>query len=735
MPNNFRIGGVAYDGPGTFVWPFTTGPFSPIARFTVSAAATQLLEQVENPVSIDYFVNYRINSEDKTDKGSIKNLFLRPAIPSGDHKYEWKLSDIRWVVENKQVGKLFGLTRQANEFIKLTPDARGDFNRAPKRHFIAHTLRKRAFLEFANTLTPDDDLQHWTAFQALRYMLTKWFDEARVKLPNGQRFTPELVVEDATDNKRPLVNFSTNQTWPRVIRRLLSLSHTGLYVDEHGRFVLYDLAPIDLPQHVGSFTGGGHVDVTDMSRERPRGARALFRQELELRANYFEKFLFDDGSATFTTTARGQALKELNRMTMTNVVILPQDVRSPTEGRTYQRGEIVTIKKCLELWKNDPDNPIPPLSKGGNVSISIEEVRKHSLTGALATLWTLALDRVHRRDNLWASRVKTIMQAYRRLFRLDPRLLDMIDSIRAETGSIVDNVTGKRAPAAAWMSHFVIPSSRVKTPKGFKTARNLSVAFNVHPWGEPLKDETDPNLLPIQTTDVSPLSLRFIDKRQGLFTVDFLPDLFGDVYRYIRAVFPESQKTFFKRGYLLGVNTKYLSQMEMNETFQLSVLFSVMLRVPNSIERLEIVEATADDIPDNAKGPEVDIMFGGMHSFRTYRDGVSKIAEDVDTGALFIRGNELANKSIIDDLAKAVFQDIYFRFQDLVIGVFKAVGHDPEVDKPRGNYATGLEFNGAIGSLKTIYDASTSPTPPPIWELLPPDTQRVLYRLEDDPNP
>ena len=734
MPNSFSIGGVAYDGPNTFVWPFVTGPFSPEARFTVSNAATELLEFVQNPVSIDYSVNYRINSEDKTDQGSIKGLYLRPAVPSGDHKFEWKLSDIRWVVENKQVGRLFGLTRQANEFIKLTPDARGDFNRAPKRHFIPHTLRKRGFLQFANTLTPDEDLVHWTAFQALRYMLTTWFEQARIVAPNGSKLRPKLVVLDATDNKRPLVNFSTNQTWPRVIRRLLSLSHTGLYVNERAEFVLYDLAPIDLPQHVGGFTGGGHATATDMRRDRPRGVRALFRQELEMRANYFEKFLFDD-NATGTVTARSQALKELNRLTMTNVMILPQDVRSPSEGRIYQRGEIVTIKKGLELWKNDPDNPIPPLSNGGNAAISIEEVRKHSLTGALATLWTLSLDRVHRRDNLWASRVKTVMQAYRRLFRLDPRLLDMIETIRAETGSIVDNVTGKRAPAAAWMSHFVIPSSRVKTPKGFKTPRNLSAAFNVHPWGVALKDETDPNLLPIETTEVSPLSLRFIDKRQGLFTVDFLPDLYGDVYRYIRAVFPESQKTFFKRGYLLGVNTRYLTQFEMTQTFQLSVLFSVTMRVPNSVERLEIVTASSADIPPNSEGPEVDIMFGGMHAFRTYRDGISKIAEDVDTGSLFIRGNRLANKSIIDDLAKSVFQDVYFRFQDLVIGVFRAVGHDPEVDKPRGNYATGVEYNGAAGSLKTVYDASTDPTPPPIWELLPPDTQRVLYRLEDNPNP
>jgi len=736
MSNQLKIGGVFFDGPSSFTWPFLTGAFSPESTFILSDVASQNLSTVSNPVNLEANVFYRLNTTEELSNVFIENLYLRTPIPIGDHKQRWTLSDIRWVLEKRNVPELFGMTRQANEFKKLTPDARGDFNRAPLRHFIGATLKKSGKLEFGNQFTNGELLEHWTALEALKYMLSTWIKDHNIKI-NSVKINTELKIDDdVKDNKRPLVNFATNQPWPRVVRRLLSLAHVGLYVDETGAFVVFNLAPLDLPSHVGGFTGAGNPTKSDLRRDRPSNVRVLFRKDMELRCNFFEAFK-EDANKQITETGFGAAKLKLNARTIENVCILPQDVTDANTGEIAQRGQIVTLEKALLLWKNDPDNPPPPLvSKAGSVGVDLNTIRKHVLTGSLATLWVTSLAKLNRKNDLWASRVKTVYSAYRRMFRIVPEFLDMIENIRNETGQIADNVTGKRPPAAVWMSHFRIPSSRIKTKEGFtKGANKLKPAFNVYPWGEAKQNVTDHRRLPLQGTEVSPMQISWVDKRQGLFKVDFLPDLYGDVFRYIRGTFPSDQSPFFQKGFLLGTDQRKLSQMSLDESFQLSVLFSVTLRTPNNDSKMEVIEIEKSKIPPNSEGPEADIIFGSMHAFRIWNDNSSEIDIDPKTGQLNINGNDLANKSIIEDLATAVFDDVKFRFQNLIIGIFRGIGHDSQIDRPFGSYQTAMEYNGGKGSMKTIYDSSSPPSPPPIWELLPPDTQRVLYRLEDNPNP
>lgn len=738
MGNNyFSIGGVLMSGSEKFQWPFTTGPFSPSVQFTTSAKAAARLELVPNPVKIEAQVFRREGTKGRSTLFDIENLFLqRSADIVRMHRTRWFLTDIRWFLQRVWVAVDFGISRPANEFIKLTKDARGDFNRAAKRHFLPHTIRRRGTLRFANNLTPDEELEHWTALEAVKYMLSGFFStqRGRVTLPDGSLYRPKFKVDpDVVDNKRLLINFTTNQHWPFTMRRLLAMAHVGIYVDPTGTFRVFSLDPKNLPSKVGGYTGAGVPTSVVRIRERPRNPRVHMRRDNEIRLNFFERV--GEGSATVTRESAG--LARINGNNLENVVILPQDVRDAATGQVFQRGQIVEIRKALELWRNDPDNPPPPLlNRPGRYGIDLDTIRRHVLTGSLATLWVTSLAKQHRRNELWASRVKTVYTSYRRVFRVIPELLDMIATFKKETGSIVDPVTGKRSPEAVWMDHFRIPSSRIKTPKGYQTGANkLRPGRNVYAWDGNLQAIDDPKALPLDGTPVAPAKVNFIDKRQGLFSVDFLPDIYGDTLRFIRGTFEDHP--FFQMGYLVTSNAKYLTQMEQEELWRLSVLLSVTFRVPNDQRRNEIVEVS--DVPGYtapaALGPEVDIFFGSHHAIRTWRDGQSEFVVNAD-GQLELQGNELANESTVQDLARGVFDDLFFRFEDRVIGVFRARGFEADVDRPTGSVrGVTVEYDGRKGSLESVYDATALPTPPPFWELLPPNTQRILYRLEADATP
>jgi len=711
------IGGVNMSGSEGINWPFVTGAFSPAVSFITHQKADEQLRGLKNPVALEVDQVYLEGSTPRFARFGVKNLFLRRReSASNQHRVQWIISDIRYWLENIQVFTSFNLQRIGNEFKKLAPGALGDFKRAPKLYFIPMTMNKKGSGLFANSLDAADSLEFWTAHDALLWLLSNFFnsEKGRLTLPDGSEFRPRVDFSKATDNGRILLNHVTNQPWPRAVKRLLSMAHLGMWIDHDGTFMVYDLDPKPLPGHVGNYRGANHPLKQNRRLERPKDARVYFRSEYE----YVGTFIESDKASGSTTV---DTLGELNKKNIENVTILPQDVTDTSTGQIYQRGTIVTIPRAIELWKQDPDNP-PPANLSSKFipdPFSIDGLRRSAFSSILANTWVAVQNAVGLRDVIWAARAATMYQDYRSLFRLDPRLLDMIQDIRAESVTIQDVATGKRAPGTVWMDYSYTTTAREVRKKG-KKAIGLK---NVHPWDKAI---TDPAQMPIKPTAIAPAQIQIVNKRQGLFRVRFLPDLTGNVYKFWPATFDKSPIS------KVGTFVQVLAHlMNADDPWRMRVLFSVTFRSPNNHLRFHFKDASSDgNVPPGSDGPQSEIFFRSMFAGFGWNDDKSEIKLDPKTGQLAIDGHDLVNESVIDALAEGVQNDLYFRYKDRVLGVFKARGHDPSIDVPQGNVRS-VTVSQVRGRIESVYDATQPDVPPPFWELLPLEAQRVLFKLED----
>jgi len=714
------IGGVDMSGTEGINWPFVTGPFSPAVSFITHQAADDELQDLRNPVDLKVgHVRYE-GPRAFSSKFTIENLFLRRRQgASGQHRIQWVMSDIRYWLESIQVFSSFNLQRVGNEFKKLAPGALGNFKRAPKLQFIPMTMKDKLLREFATSLTPDSGLTPWTAYEAVKWLLTDFFrgEKGRLTLPNGRNIVPAIDTSQASDNGRILLNHVTNQPWPYAMKRLLMMAHLGMWVNHEGKFILFNLSRqtvnSPLPSNVGDYSGAGAPLKQNRTWERPKDARVYFRTEYEYVGTYIET---SKGLGTV------DALGGLNKKNIENVTILPQDVTDVSTGQIFQRGTIVTIPRAIELWKQDPDNPPPKNLSTPNIPdpFSMDGLRRGAFSSVLANLWVATQNAVGLRDVIWAARAAVIFQDYRTLFRLDPRLLDMIEDMRAESVTIQDVATGKRAPGTVWMDFSYITTAREMRKKG-QPAIGVK---NVHPWPATI---TDPKQMPIKSTPIAPASIQIQNKRQGLFRVRFLPDLTGTVFKFWPATFNKSPIS--KVGTFLQVLAHL---MYADDPWRMRVLFSLTLRSPNNHQRFYHHQASdsKDIVPPNSDGPETEIFFRSMFAGFGWNDTNSEIKIDPTTGQLELSGHDLVNRDIVDALAEGVEKDLYFRFEDRILGIFKSRGHDPAIDVPLGNIRS-VTVSQVRGRLESVYDASQPDVPVPFWELIPLEAQRVLFRLED----
>ena len=181
---------------------------------------------------------------------------------------------------------------------------------------------------------------------------------------------------------------------------------------------------------------------------------------------------------------------------------MPQDVRDASSGKTFQRGAPVPIIEALRLWNQDPDNPPPVLldkrgRAGPRLRFSLNFIRKNIMSPALATRMTLHPRFANDRDQVFAARASAIYNSYRRLYRIPPVWLGMIENIRAERTAIQDVISGKRAPSPVYMDYFQELSARYFHYKS--SPKDLKAGLNVRAWTGALENVVDFDQLPLDS--------------------------------------------------------------------------------------------------------------------------------------------------------------------------------------------------------------------------------------------
>lgn len=746
------ISGIAASGRDGQFWPLVTGPQAPEVPFTVHQSLSEKLAVLGNPVNLAIKGVHQVGLDEKRTDITIDGLYLlrkESGLLRG-HRYTWVITDIRYAMQNLWVFSSFGERRMLNEFIGFGVGGQEDFNRTSPLAYIPSTQRDLTAPggspRFASGSTGVEDHARWTAKQGVLWMLDGFFATElgkRFKAFNGAD-KPE-VLDLSQDNKRPLVDFRTNRPWWAVMTKLLRLAHIGMYVDTQGRIVLYDLTPVSL-EGLGGYRGGGEPSRQDLSRQRPKSLRVYFHKEVELRFNYAERDI--DASETATTQERADAGKRDINLWLENVMVLPQDITDARDGKVWRRGTIISIAQALDLFNNDRDNPPPALmnSEGkvsGSIAFNFAFLRRHITSPALATKMTLMPRFSNATDVVWASRAAAFYQHYRQTFRIAPVWLDMLNSMRLERVAIQDPISGKRAPSPVFMDHFIEYSARYFLYKNSGTEESHPAGQNVLAWEHPYANITDFSVLPLTLAKASPAMLSWVNARQGVFRVGFLPDLYGNTIRRIPATF--ANIPVVAQG---GLRTYLLSEMEYASNWRFSTIISGTLRTPNDHRRMFWIDYDKNTQPGtdaDAQGPHAELLFTGVNAGVAWLDDNQVDAEgeviakasritDGERGrpAVEVQGGALVNPRTLNDAAEALLEDVKFRTRDRETGTYRTPGIDAALDVPRG-HVTAVTLQHVDGRIEAVHGANAPTDPPTLWERLPEATRNVLFRLESEP--
>jgi len=768
-----QINGIAAtSGKEGQFWNIRSGASSPIVPLLVHDDLNKALETIAPPISLSIKGVHLEGPNVKPTDVTFQNLYLtrRESVERG-HRHKWYIADSRWFLSKLWVFSDFSMRRPINEFKGFGVGGQEDFNRTPKFAWIPHTNRATnsspSNPQFASGDTAPDNHKPWTAKQAVLWMLNGFFDTetGRADPPDKKGWKPAFK-DNGKDNGRKLVNFRTNAPWPIVMGKLLKLAHTGMYPDHNGTYQLYSLDPKDLPDKIGGYSGGGTPILQDGSRSRARNVRVYFRTEREIRFDFKETSDTTAGASGTGTVARnqlGQGQRDID-LNLENVLILPQDVKDSSSGKTFQRGAPVPILEALRLWNQDPDNPPPVLldrngRPGARLVFSLDFLRKNIMSPALATKMTLHPRFANDRDQVFAARASALYSSYRKVFRIPPVWLDMIENIRAERTAIQDVVSGKRAPSPVFMDYFQEYSARFFHYKS--SPKDLKAGINVKGWDGALSNVSDFKRLPLDKGSPSPASISFVNKKQGIFKVNFLPDLFGNTIRYFPATFASDKVPVT----LLGgtARTYLLSQMDYSPFWRFSTILTVTLRSPNDHRKLFFFDYGQTkpgkksapflqrpgklNTETDAAGPNHEVLFSSTHAGIAWLDqdqvndkgevlNKASVAEVVNKNGVkqvAISGGSLTNPAVLEDAANDILRDVKFKQADRVVGTFGGPGIDLERDKPRGQIVS-VNIQHVNGRIEAFHDARQPPVSPPFFTLIPQSSQNFLWRIEGEDN-
>lgn len=720
------------------VWPFQVGAFPVYAPLYAHSDLNDYLSDLNanDPINVEIDHVFWNGYDNEQIQGKVTDLYVvaRDAVVRG-HRSRWWLTDTRHFLSRLWTFEEFSQRRQLNEFTRVGVGVQRFFNQTPKLGYVTFTQRDSASPaekpKFIQGNAHPESGQPWTAYQAIFYYLTTWFDTQPDDLiPGFPKWRPQ-ILNLAVDIGYPLVDFKTNQPWPYTMTKLLRLARMTLCLNARGVFVLQNSGVADLSD-LGGYDGSERPTVEYKPGKKPRRTRILIRKEMELRLNGREV------PSETTTEERGTQDPSLY---LENVLILPQDVKEVATGKVYQRGTIVSIYKACELWNQDPENPPPEIlnadgkKTGGRLRFSIEWIRRNISSPSLATQMTF-IPRVNGRDEVFAARASAIYNSFRKVWQVSSLWRDYIESMRLERTAIQSPVTGKRAPAIVAVDHFVEYNARYFHYKS--ATKDVTMGANKHAWKGSLKNVVDFEKLPMSQAELSPFGLSWVNQKLFVFKISELPDLYGNTERIILGTYDPKKIPVCKAGGG-GASIWDWSQMGQESQFRLSVIVSATLRTPNDSRKLFHMDF--GPVSSDAAGPVQEILFGSTHAGFEWLDedqtdkakGEGKKSKvEIVNGQVEITGGRLTNRTIIEDAAKSIYDQVVYDNEDRELGTFASPGWD-ESRIPIGHIGSAALVH-RNGRVETIYQANSPPQPPTIWELLPQSSRNWLFRLEGEPS-
>lgn len=439
----------------------------------------------------------------------------------------------------------------------------------------------------------------------------------------GQRFS-YLLDERLGDNIKalPIEDLTLDDPGDQAVMRALSYLPEGmLYVDYDGTVVLTSKATGDEKGIVQALqpeiAGMGHVDLVTNELVRPRAIEVLFTREVEL--------VFD-----FSENAQevGQTVAEIgDARQMQNVLPSPDYQLTTADGVPANRSPIVqgtyiTYSDAFNYWGS-----MPFISTNGGAGRNLDhDIMQRALVPGMDMAAAL-LKAGSQPDNNgairpWVARINTALACYRTMYRISPKYMDRILSIRAYRVTTIDPQSGTRAPAPAYGDYCWLYTQQTLL-KQVRTANTSdgSPDWIINKTAYPTNGRLD------SSAEVSPCLVTVVDEDQGIIKLEYMPNPIYGMHETILpsqmqlGTLPTADITSRTRPISFDSVTRSRQAPKLSPSFKLKVLLTAVPAAPNTSAQLHKIKISPTDIAqmlpnasqaglENAQGPVMQIRIG-----------------------------------------------------------------------------------------------------------------------------
>jgi hypothetical protein len=335
--------------------------------------------------------------------------------------------------------------------------------------------------------------KRWRAVQALNDTMTDLLEpdmssvaSIRVDLPQTAKDVPmeDVQIDDQGD---------------AALHQLLKyLPEARVWIDYDGTIVIDSRVSggeVNMVGALGSeIVGGGHVVRVNNALLRPKKINFYYTREIELRLDFAEP------DSVSNTTAAMQAEDRV----VENVLPSP-DYQLEVNGQKMPEGAWITLPQAMVAW--------------GDITASFGKLDYDILCKAFVPfmdLWGILQNLVSLHTDVdWGSRFAVLQSHWRQTFRLNPRWLARILSLRAYRVATIDRALGSRAPAIIYSNWCALGTQRlylknIIEQQKCEYARN----YDVFPADGILGSDNRP----------APATVTILDEDQGIIRADYQVD-------------------------------------------------------------------------------------------------------------------------------------------------------------------------------------------------------------------
>ncbi len=738
-----RINGYPTLGSSPVRWTYKEGVRPHVELIDVSPdVASTLKAQAGKPMVLRFTVNGITRQ--------IENLWMIGLVPSDNPQIiRVQLADRRWMLP------YFHYLRRFNMRRNIGYKRVGDLMQPVIMPVVPDVWYWKWSLKDPDKKPPEGK---WQPHEALENVLQaiEASEKEYSKRAGGYEIRKEVK---ATEKKLSMENFVIDDSGDACLLRLLALfPQAGIYVNDLGKYVVYSKAnggeAAVIKQLGPEIVGGGHAMLVTHEFERPKEIEVRFSMEVEVRHDFIQ-----------STTGTTSELKDVRRLR--NMIAVP-DYALTMGGTTVVQGTWVDLEAILTAWGT------PPGVGGDRITHDILE--KAALP--YLDLWAaLQLVGLREPDRDWVARVGALQRCWRRIYGINPNIMDRTLQVKGYRVGLVDVANGTNGPAQAWCDHSFIGTQR----SFFKSVQNnatLEPFMNVtgYPAGGQVPGISAPPgaLSFTNQSKPAPAEVRVEDGDQGIVIVDFKADqnhmfeaaLPGKIVRADGGAFGPTDSIKNPGGdspigfdMVTGAN----QVPKLSGDFKLALIVTHVPASPNDERQLFSVTVKPDDIKEllptglsktisNAKGPKwvVRVRAGADSARAIIRWDDSKAVEiekifgigppqqpgekppkpnfdGLVLNALPQNKIQADQAASLNEIANAIAASIYARFGDRIEG--QATGH----------LHSGIAIDGWMDEITVQVDQkgvgtamiklAQEPTPTDFRALLDSGTRAILDRI------